>query len=70
MNTKPLLNVKAIARYLDVSVRTVYTYKNSGKLPPSHKMGGKRVWLQSDLDTWIKLGMPSLDKFLDLTSEK
>jgi len=50
--------------------RTLYSLMNRGALPPSYKLGGKRVFRRHDLTRWVELGMPPLEKFQILTGVK
>lgn len=39
----------------------------SGQLPPSYKIGRSRKFKRRDIERWIDLNMPSLDRFIQLT---
>jgi phage terminase Nu1 subunit (DNA packaging protein) len=44
---------KAIAEYLDKSIRTVQTWANADGLPV-RKLGGRAVAFKSELDLWVR----------------
>lgn len=48
-----LLTVKETSAYLNVDPVTVYRYMNLYHLP-SYKLGGRRLFRQSDVDAWIE----------------
>ncbi len=62
-----LLSVSQTALLLGIGRRTLYGLIAAGKLPPSFLLGGRRIFRRSDLETWIDLGMPPLERFLVLT---
>ena len=67
----PLLcSIDETAALLGLGRRTVYSLMNAGKLPPSHKIGGKRVFVRADIERWVELEMPSLERFITLTGKK
>jgi len=67
-NNEPLLlSIEQAGRLLNLPRRTLYALMHRGALPPSYKLGGKRVFRRADLITWIELGMPCLEKFLVIT---
>lgn len=68
-NEPLLLSVDDTARLLGLGRRTVYSLMHGGKLPPSHKLGGKRVFVRDDLTEWVRLGMPPLERFQVLTGQ-
>ena len=65
-----LCSIDETAALLGLGRRTVYTLMHGGKLPPSHKIGGKRVFVRADIERWVELGMPSLERFMTLTGKK
>ena len=50
-----LLTSKEIADKLRLSYSTVNKYCSSSpeKLPPFHKLNGKRLWIPSEVENWI-----------------
>jgi excisionase family DNA binding protein len=62
-----LLSIDDTGKLLGVPRRTLYSMMASGKLPPSFKLGGKRVFRRADIEQWVRLGMPCLGRFLVLT---
>ena len=51
---EPLLNVKQVAEYLGVSVRTVWNMRAEGNFAPGTKLGKKVVWRESVLVQWLE----------------
>jgi excisionase family DNA binding protein len=67
-NPEPLLlGISQTMELLGCPRRTLYSLMNAGKLPPSFRLGGKRVFRRQDLTRWIDLGMPNLERFQVLT---
>ena len=62
-----LLTINETAKLLGLHRRTVYTLISGGNLPRSFKLGGRRVFRRADLETWIELGLPPLERFETLT---
>jgi excisionase family DNA binding protein len=62
-----LLTIDQTGKLLGIPRRSLYSLMNVGKLPPSFKLGGKRVFRRDDLTRWVDLGMPPLSKFQVLT---
>ncbi|MFC8501727.1 helix-turn-helix transcriptional regulator [Pedococcus sp. NPDC057267] len=48
-----LMNVKEVAEYLGVCVRTVWTLRAEGNFAPGTKIGKKVVWRESVLRQWL-----------------
>lgn len=51
----PLLDVDALAAYLNVSVSTIYRKRcyAPGEVPPAIRIGHHVRWRQSDVDEWL-----------------
>lgn len=58
-----LLNTKHCAELFEIGPRTWQKYLVGGKLPPSIKLAGRRVWRRVDIEMWIDLGCPNEDEF-------
>ena len=58
-----LLSVKDVGLLLGCGLTKTHELISSGKLPPSFKLGGSRKFRRTDIEKWIDLGMPSIDKF-------
>ena len=55
-----LLDVRAAARLIGVSARSVRRLADCGRMPaPLRLTGGLIRWRRSDLDEWIAAGCPS-----------
>ena len=48
-----LMNVKEVAEYLGVCVRTVWALRAEGNFAPGTKIGKKVVWRESVLRQWL-----------------
>lgn len=48
-----LMNVKEVAEYLGVCVRTVWGLRAEGNFAPGTKIGKKVVWRESVLRQWL-----------------
>lgn len=59
-----LLTAKALAKILSTSVRSIWRYRSSGRLPETVKIAGAIRWRQSDIENWINLGCCSQKEFL------
>ena len=55
----PLLTAQDIARMLQVSVRTVWRLRDSGKIPRAVTIGGSIRWRTSEIQRWIEVGCPA-----------
>ena len=55
-----LLSAENLAKMLDVSVRTLWRLRSSGKLPRPVKIGGSVRWRADEVREWIAEGCPVL----------
>jgi len=51
-----LIDVKEVARILDLSTPTIYRLSDRGAMPRPLKIGGRNRWDRSALQTWISEG--------------
>ena len=58
-----LLTAKALAKILSTSVRSIWRYRSSGRLPKTVKIAGAIRWKQQDIEQWIALGCPDYKEF-------
>lgn len=63
LTERPPLNplvygTEGMCEALDISVATLHRLKASGKLPAAQKLGGQLRWSVSEIEEWIKAGMP------------
>jgi excisionase family DNA binding protein len=56
--SQQLLDVRAVARLLDCSVRHVYRLADGGRMPPPLKLGALVRWRRSDIEQWLTAGAP------------
>lgn len=59
--TEPTLTIKDLARYLNVTERTIYNLLDQGKLP-GFKVGSNWRFRKEDIDKWIEDGKVSENK--------
>ena len=52
-NLKKLMTPEQLSKYLDIKIRTVYSYAQSGQIP-GVKIGGQWRFRQDDIDQWIE----------------
>lgn len=58
-----LLSAKALAKILSSSVRSIWRYRSSGRLPETLKIAGAIRWRQQDIELWISMGCPDRKTF-------
>ena len=58
-----LLAAKALAKILSTSVRSIWRYRSSGRLPETVKIAGAIRWRQQDIGQWITMGCPDRKTF-------
>lgn len=51
-----LLDVRAVARFLDCSPRHVFRLADAGRMPAPVRIGALVRWRRSDLDAWLADG--------------
>ena len=64
MQIEPLmLRAKQAADFIGVSSRTLQNMRASGRLPLPVKLGGCVLWRRCDLERWVALGCPNVERF-------
>ena len=53
-----VVDAKRLAAMLCAGVRTVRTWDAAGKLPAPVRIGGRVVWLVSEIRAWLDAGAP------------
>lgn len=61
--TCQLLSAKELAKRLSISVRSVWRYRSSGRLPKPVQIAGAIRWRLSDIEQWIQWGCPDRKTF-------
>ena len=56
---RELISGKEVAKLLDVSFRTVYRLRDSGKMPQPIRLGSLVRWNRKEIESWIEAGCPS-----------
>ena len=56
-----LLDLRAVARLLSVSPRTVGSMRSTGRLPAPVRIGRRVLWRRAEIVEWIDAGCPSRD---------
>jgi excisionase family DNA binding protein len=54
-----LLNAQQLAMILDVSQRTIWRLRDTGRLPRPIRIGGAVRWRRADVEKWIDDGCPA-----------
>jgi predicted DNA-binding transcriptional regulator AlpA len=62
-NESQLITVKTLSSMLATSVRSVWRYRSAGRLPKAVRVGSSVRWRMSDIELWIKLGLPTQREF-------
>lgn len=55
-----LMSAQTLAKRLEVSVRTLWRLRSSGKLPVPVRVGGAVRWRAADIEAWVAAGCPDL----------
>lgn len=58
-----LITVKQLAKMLATSVRSVWRYRSSGRLPKPVIVGSSVRWRMSDIQLWIEWDLPTQTEF-------
>jgi len=58
-----LLNAKELATMLSTSVRSIWRYRSSGRLPKAIQIAGAIRWRKTDIEQWISIGCPDQKTF-------
>jgi excisionase family DNA binding protein len=67
-NIEPLLLSPAqVGMLIGCSRSKIFELISQGALPPSYKIGRSRKFKRSDIEKWIGLNMPNLERFEQLT---
>ena len=57
-----LISADQVAKLLDVSPRTVWRLKDSGRMPKPMKIGSLVRWPRDEIETWIESGCPATER--------
>lgn len=63
MQSSQLLTAKTLAKTLSTSIRSIWRYRSSGRLPEIVKIAGAIRWRKQDIDQWISMGCPNRKTF-------
>jgi len=58
-----LLTAKSLAEILSTSVRSIWRYRSSGRLPATVCVAGAIRWRRTDIEQWISWGCPDQKTF-------
>lgn len=65
-----LIDAKALATMLSVSISTLYRLQSAGKLPRAVALGaGSKRWKRADIESWISLDCCDRKTFEALTRD-
>lgn len=56
-----LIDRRQAAKMLGVSSRHVINLEQEGLIPPTRRLGNRRLFSVSELQTWIEQGCPSIE---------
>ena len=59
-----VVDYAGFAKLVPYAIKTLRTMRSKGLLPPSHKLGGKRLWLVEDIRLWAEWGFPAEAEFV------
>jgi prophage regulatory protein len=59
-----LLSAEKVAELLDISVRTLWRLRATGKLPLPVRLGGSVRWRAEEIAVWIQQGCPDPSKLI------
>ena len=65
-----LITVKTLSKMLVTSVRSIWRYRSSGRLPKPVFVGSSVRWKMSDIQLWIEWDLPSQMEFEALKAER
>ncbi len=57
-----LLSAQELARELGVSPRSIWQWRDSGRLPKPVRLGKLVRWIADDIERWLADGAPDLSK--------
>jgi len=58
-----LICAETLAQRLDVSLRTLWRLRNSGKLPSPIRLGGSVRWRAAEIAAWVAAGCPCVEEW-------
>jgi predicted DNA-binding transcriptional regulator AlpA len=72
MQSIGVLDVVQLAKWLNVSVRTVYRYNDELKIPAPAMYGerNRKYWLATDIELWLEYEKPSRKIFERIKHER
>ncbi len=53
------VSVRDLAGMLSMSVRHIQRMDAAGKLPRSVRLGRSKRWVRSEIESWLRAGMPN-----------
>ena len=65
-----LLSPAEVGALIGCSRSKVFELLSGGALPPSFKVGGSRKFRRRDIERWIELDCPNLERFCQLTRRR
>lgn len=67
----PLVDVKAVAWMLSISVRQVWNMHQTGALGPLPvKLGTRTLWRKDEIEAWISAGCPRRDRWIYMVKRR
>lgn len=65
-----VVDAKRLAKLLCAGVRTVRTWDAAGKLPAPIRIGGRVVWLMSEIRAWLAAGAPDRETWVAIRAAR
>lgn len=65
-----LISARELAKLLSTSVRSIWRYRSSGRLPETVKIAGAIRWRRSDIEQWVSMGCLDRRTFESLREAK
>ena len=66
-----LLDAKAVATMLSVSLRTIYGMKSTGELGPIPiRFGRRTLWRYEEIAAWVRAACPRRERWLKMAQDQ
>ena len=59
-----VIDADLAARHFRVTLRTWRRWDSAGRIPLGFKIGGRKLWRATDLESWANWGFPKRDDFV------
>lgn len=65
-----VVDARRLAKLLCAGIRTVRTWDAAGKLPAPIRIGGRVVWLVSEIRAWLEAGAPDRETWAAIVAAR